>query len=139
MITSKWISAVAALVGSIACSEAAASQPSLPGSWEWTRPSNGCAEQYVFRDDRTVSIKSGVERLERTYLIAWAAQPNGRYKVTMTTVSDSGGRGCSETVEGNPARSSSVYILFGNSGDSMIVCPSETSANCIGPLTRNKQ
>lgn len=139
MVASKRISAAAALLGALACSDVVAQQPSLAGSWEWTRKSNGCAEQYVFRDDRTVSIKSGDERLERTYLMAWASQPNGRYKVTMTTVSDSGGRGCAETVEGNTARSGIVYILFGGSGETMLVCNSEAGADCIGPLKRNRQ
>jgi len=139
MVALERISAAAALLGAIACSDVAAQQPSLAGTWDWTRKSNGCAEQYVFRDDRTVSIRSGDERIERSYLMAWAAEPNGRYKVTMTTVSDSGGRGCADTVEGNTARSSIVYILFGGSGETMLVCNSLAGADCIGPLKRNRQ
>jgi hypothetical protein len=139
MVALERISAAAALLGAIACSDVAAQQPSLAGTWDWTRKSNGCAEQYVFRDDRTVSIKSGDERLERSYLMAWAAEPNGRYKVTMTTVSDSGGRGCADTVEGNTARSGTVYVLFGGSGETMLVCNSPGGADCIGPLKRNRQ
>jgi len=139
MVASKWISAAGTLLGTIASGDAAAQQPALAGTWDWTRKSNGCAEQYVFRDDRTVSIKSGDARLERTYLMAWSSQPNGRYKVTMTTVSDSGGRGCAETVEGNTARSGILYILFGGSGETMLICNSEAGADCIGPLKRNQQ
>ena len=125
------------LVAPVAAS-AASAQPSLVGEWNWTRKSNNCAETYVFRDNGTVSIKSGDEHLERSYLMAWAAEPTGRYRVTMTTANDSGGRGCADTIEGNTARSSTVHILFGGSGDTMLICTSPEGAECIGPLKRSR-
>lgn len=128
----------AAMLAAIASTAAVAAQPTIAGEWDWTRKSNNCSEQYVFRDDRTVSIKSGDERMERTYLMAWAPEPNGRYKVTLTTVKDSGGRGCADTVEGNTARSAVVYVLFGGSGETMLICNSPAGADCIGPLKRSR-
>jgi hypothetical protein len=117
---------------------AASTQPSLVGEWNWTRKSTNCAETYVFRDNGTVSIKSGDANLERNYLMAWAPEPNGRYRVSMTTVKDSGGQGCADTVEGNTARSGIVHILFGGSGETMLMCSSPAGADCIGPLKRNR-
>ncbi|HTT12915.1 MAG TPA: hypothetical protein VMG60_18740 [Burkholderiaceae bacterium] len=118
---------------------AAAGQPSLVGEWSWTRKANNCAETYAFRNNGTVSIKTGDETIERSYLMAWAPEPNGRYTVTMTTVKDSGGQGCADTVDGNTARSPTVHILFGGSGASMLICNSPAGADCIGPLKRNGQ
>jgi hypothetical protein len=115
---------------------AAAQQPSIVGTWDWTRKSNNCAEQYVFRRDGTVLIKSGDERLERTYLMAWSPEPTGRYKVTLTTVKDSGGRGCADAVETATARQGTVYVLFGGSRATMLVCNSPSEPDCIGPLRK---
>jgi len=117
----------------------AAGQPSLVGQWSWTRKSNNCAETYTFRDNGTVSISTGEEMLERNYRMAWAPESNGRYTVTMTTVKDSGGQGCADTAEGNTARSGTVHILFGGSGESMLICNSPAGADCIGPLKRNRE
>lgn len=129
-----------ALVALVICvsfgADVAAQQPSIVGAWDWTRKSNNCAEEYVFRADGTVLIKSGDERLERTYLMSWSPEPTGRYKVTLTTVKDSGGRGCADAVETATARQSTVYVLFGGSRATMLVCNSPSEADCIGPLRR---
>jgi len=127
-----------ALVSALALTEVAAKQPSVVGQWDWARKTNNCTERYVFRGDGTVSIQSGEEQVERTYLMTWAPEATGRYKVTLTTVKDSGGSGCADSVEGNTARSAVVHILFGGSGETMLICNSPEGADCIGPLKRTR-
>jgi hypothetical protein len=113
---------------------ATAAQPSLVGTWEWTRKSNNCAEQYTYRADGTVSVKSGERQMEGTYLIAWAPEPNGRYKLTKKKVKDSGGRDCSDS--GEDSQRSVAYLLFGQSGTTMIQCKTADGPDCVGPLRK---
>lgn len=80
-----------------ASSVATAQQPNLVGTWEWTRKANGCVERLDFRDDGTVAIRRGEERTENTYLMSWAPEPNGRYRLTLVTVKDHGGRDCEDS------------------------------------------
>lgn len=119
-----------------AVSDAAGQQPSIVGTWEWTRKANGCAEQYVFRDDGTVSIRSGEERTENTYLMAWAPEPTGRYQLTFTTVKDEGGRDCGEANDDKTGQRSTVYVLFAQSRESMIICRSAEGTDCTGLMRR---
>jgi hypothetical protein len=118
------------------CVPAAAQQPSIVGTWEWTRKNNNCSEHYVFRDDGTMSVKSGDAQTEGKYLMAWAAEPTGRYKLSLTTIEDSGGPGCADTVADRQSRQGVVYVLFGGSRETMIVCNSPEGADCIGPLKK---
>lgn len=118
----------------IAPMAAIAAQPSLVGTWEWTRKSNNCAEQYTYRADGTVLVKSGERQTEATYLIAWAPEPNGRYKLTTTKVKDSGGPDC-----GADGQREVVYVLFGQSGETMIQCQTLDGADCIGPLKKTNK
>jgi hypothetical protein len=115
---------------------AAAQQPSLVGTWEWTRKKNNCVEQYTFRDNGTAAVRSGEDRIETTFALAWAPEANGRYKLALKPVTDSGGRGCADTPEEAAARRGTVYVLFGGSGQTMILCTSLEGADCIGPLRR---
>jgi len=114
---------------------ASAQQPNLVGTWEWTRK-NGYSEQYVFRGDGTVSIKRGDKKTENTYLMSWAAEPNGRYKLAMVTVKDHGGRDCEDSTEDSTGMHSTVYILFAQSRETMIQCDSPDRANCTGLMKR---
>lgn len=125
------------LLATLGAHSAAAQQPSLVGTWEWTRKKNNCVEQYTFRDNGTASIRSGDDRIETTFALAWAAEPNGRYKLTLKPVTDSAGSGCADTPEDAAARRGVVYVLFGGSGGTMILCTSLEGADCIGPLKRS--
>ncbi len=118
---------------------ASGQQPSIVGTWEWTRKSNSCSEQYVYRDDGTLSVKRGEKLTENTYLMSWAPEPTGRYKLTMTTVKDNGGRDCADSTADNAGQRSVVYILFSQSRETMIQCDSPAGADCIGPLRRAAQ
>lgn len=126
--------AALALVGAVPC--AFGQQPDLVGAWEWVRKSNGCEERYVFRADGTLSITSGAARTENRYRMAWTPEPNGRYRLTITTVADDGGADCSNSTGDRTGRSSTAYILFSQSRASMILCDSPAGADCIGPLRR---
>lgn len=130
----RFVAAVLLIAG--ACKSAFAQQPSIVGTWEWTRKKNGCFEQYVFRDNGTVSIKRGEEQTENTYLMSWAAEPGGRYKLTITTVKDNGGRDCDDATEDNAGRRSVVYVLFSQSRESMIHCNSPAGTDCTGLMRR---
>jgi hypothetical protein len=121
------------------CKGAFGQQPYLVGTWEWTRKKNSCSEQYVFREDGTLLIRRGDERTENTYLMSWTPEPNGRYKLAMTTVKDDGGRDCADSTEDSTGRRSIVYILLGQSRETMILCDSPAGADCIGPLKRTTQ
>jgi hypothetical protein len=103
---------------------ASAQQPSIVGTWEGTRKKNGCVEQCVFRDDATLAIQRGEERTKNTYRTSWAPEPNGRYRLTLVTVKDHGGRDCEDSTEDSTGRRSVVYILFSQSRESMIFCTS---------------
>lgn len=111
-------------------------QPNLAGAWEWTRKKNGCVEQFVFRENGTVAITRGEERTENTYLMSWAPEPNGRYKLTITTVKDHGGRDCEDSGDDSTGRRSTVYILFSQSRESMIFCAAPEGADCTGLMRR---
>jgi len=115
---------------------ASAQQPNIVGTWKWTRMKDGCTEQYAFRADGTVSIKRGDKQTENTYLMSWAPEPNGRYKLTVVTVRDDGGRDCEDSTEDSTGRRSTVYILFGQSRETMIQCDSRDGANCTGLMKR---
>lgn len=111
-------------------------QPDLVGAWEWVRKSTGCEEKYVFRGDGTLSIASGAARTENRYRMAWTPEPNGRYRLTISTVADDGGVDCSNSTADRTGRSRSAYILFSQSRGSMLLCDSPAGADCIGPLRR---
>ena len=124
------------MLGAGAWTGASGQQPDLAGTWEWTRKKNGCAEQFVFRQDGTVSIRRGEELTENTYLMSWAPEPNGRYKLTITTVKDRGGRDCEESADDSTGRHAIVYILFSQSRESMIFCSSPEGTDCTGLMRR---
>lgn len=111
-------------------------QPSIVGTWEWARKSNNCTEQHVYRSDGTVSIRGGDRLIESTYRMSWAPEPNGRYRLTITTLKDSGGRGCTDDAAASVGNESVVYVLFGQSHETMIQCGTPAGADCIGPLKR---
>lgn len=113
-----------------------AQQPSLAGTWEWARKKDGCVERLAFRDDGTVTIRRGEETTENTYLMAWSPEPNGRYRLTMVTVKDDGGRDCDGATRDDSGRRSVVYILFSQSRESMIFCGSPEGADCTGLMRR---
>ena len=128
--------AVVLLDVALSKSSLAQQQPSIVGTWEWTRKANNCSEQYVFRADGTVSIKSGDALSQHTYRMSWAAEPNGRYKLTMTSVKEAGARGCVDAAEAAASLQRAYYVLFGGSRQTMLVCDSPAGADCIGPLKK---
>ena len=111
-------------------------QPEIVGTWEWTRKKDDCPEQYVYRQDGTLSVRRGEERTENTYRMSWAPEPNGRYRVTVVTVRDDGGRDCNGSVEDSTGGQSTVYVLFGQSQETMIQCGSPAGADCTGLMRR---
>jgi len=115
---------------------ASGQQPNIVGTWEWTRKSNGCSEQYVYREDGTLSVRRGEKLTENTDLMSWAPEPTGRYKLTMTTVKDNGGRDCADSTADSAGQRRIVYVLFSQSRETMIQCDSPAGADCSGPLRR---
>jgi len=111
-------------------------QPSIVGTWEWTRKSNGCSEQYVFRDDGTVAITSRDERLDSRFRMAWSPEPTGRYRLEMNVVKDHGGRDCGDADQDDTGRAQTLYALFSQSRETMILCGSVEGRDCLGPLRR---
>jgi hypothetical protein len=114
---------------------AAAGQPDIVGTWAWTHKS-GCAEQFVFRGDGTVSIRRGEKRTDSSYLMSWAPEPGGRYKLMLVTIKDFGGRDCAGSDESSTGKRTVLYVLFSQSGDSMIQCGSTSGADCTGLVRR---
>lgn len=127
--------AVAVLVCG-ACEGALGQQPDIVGTWEWTSKKSGCSEQYVYRRDGTLSIRRGEERTENTYRMSWAPEPTGRYRVSIATLTDNGGADCAGSTADGTGRQSVVYLLFGQSRETMIQCDSPEGADCTGLMTR---
>jgi len=115
---------------------ALAQQPSIVGSWEWSRKKDACPEVHVYREDGTLSVRSGGKSTENTFLMAWAPEPGGRYRLTVVTVKDDGGRDCDGSTEDRTGRQSVVYVLFSQSRESMIQCVSPSGADCTGLMRR---
>jgi hypothetical protein len=113
-----------------------AQQPNIVGTWEWARKKNGCVERHVYRSDGTLAITAGEKRTENTYLMSWAPEPNGRYRLTVVTVKDHGGRDCLDSTEDRTGRRTVVYVLFSQSRESMIQCESPAGADCTGLMKR---
>ena len=130
------LSATAALLTSGLWQAAFAQQPNIVGTWEWTRKKNGCLEQHVYKGDGTLSITAGEKHTENTYLMSWAPEPNGRYRLTVVTVKDHGGRDCLDSTEDRAGRRTVVYVLFSQSRESMIQCESPAGADCTGLMKR---
>jgi hypothetical protein len=128
--------ATLAVLGACAWTAALGQQPDLAGTWEWTRKKNGCMEQFDFSENGTVRIKQGGKSTENTYLMAWAPEPNGRYRLTMTTVKDHGGRDCEDSADDVTGRRSTVYLLFSQSREAMIMCRSPDGTDCTGLMRR---
>lgn len=128
--------ATAALALGGASTRAAGQQPDIVGSWEWTRKKDSCAERYVYRQDGTLSIRRGEELTENTYRMAWAPEPNGRYRVTVVTVGSDGGPDCDGATGDRTGRESVVYVLFGQSRETMIQCGSPAGTDCTGLMKR---
>jgi hypothetical protein len=126
----------AAVLGACAFTAALGQQPELAGTWEWTRKKDGCVERFVFRDNGTVAITRGEKRTENTYLRAWTPEPNGRFRLTITTVKDHGGRDCEGATDDSTGRRSVVYVLFSQSRESMIFCAAPEGTDCTGLMRR---
>lgn len=130
------VPAAVALLLVVASTGARAQQPDIAGTWEWSRRKDGCTEQHVYRPDGTLSILRGEERTESAYRMSWAPEPGGRYKLTVVTVKDDGGRDCDGSSDDDTGRQRIVYVLFGQSRETMIQCGSEAGADCTGLMRR---
>jgi hypothetical protein len=51
--------------------------------------------------------------------LAWSPEPNGRYKLTVTTVKDYGGSNCAESDEDRTGKTDELNLLFNQSRDTM--------------------
>jgi len=135
--------AVLATAGWLACAFGTAAhaqqQPSIVGTWDWSRKADGCAEEYQFRDNGTVLVFSGAETFESKYRMAWTPESTGRYKLTLTRLKSEGERGCTERQPQAIGAERVFYVLFGGSRQTMILCDSPAEADCIGPLKRNER
>ena len=81
-------------------------------------------------------MRSGPETLEDIYDIAPAPDGKGRFKLTMTTLKDHGGKDCADREEDDTGRSSTSYVVFGLRFQSLIICEDATANRCFGPLRR---
>ncbi len=128
--------ATLAVLGACAWTEALGQQPDLAGTWEWTRKKNGCVEQFDFRANGTVTIRQGGKSTENTYLMGWAPEPTGRYRLTVKTAKDNGGRDCEDSADDTTGRRGTVYLLFSQSREAMIMCQSPEGTDCTGLMRR---
>jgi len=128
--------ATLAVFGACTWTAALGQQPDLAGTWEWTRKKNGCEERFVFREDGTVTIRQGEKSTDNSYLMAWTPEPNGRFRLSITTVKDHGGRDCEDSAEDTTGRRSTSYLLFSQSRESMIMCKSPEGTDCTGLMRR---
>ena len=129
------LAAAAVLLGA-AWTAAQGQQPDIVGTWEWTHRKDGCLEQFVYRPDGSLSARRGEERTESTYRMSWAPEPSGRYGLTLVTNKDDGGRDCNGSTDDDTGRRRTVYVLFGQSRETMIQCDSPAGTDCTGLMRR---
>lgn len=130
--------AALAFTGWIGSRDAAAGSIDHPivGRWQLTHTASGCVETYEFRDDGTARVTSFEETLDERYEVSSTPEGRRRYRLTMTTVKDHGGRDCVGSTEDTTGKSSVGYIEFSSSTDTMIFCADATGAKCMGPLRK---
>jgi hypothetical protein len=114
-------------------------KPPIIGSWEWTRKTNNCTEVYSFKANGTAFVVSGEEKTENTYALSEALESSGRYKLTMTTTKDLGGRDCGYSSEDSTGKTSNIYLLFSPDGHMLAMCESELGTACFGPLRKKAE
>jgi hypothetical protein len=126
------------LAASLHAAAAAAGSIDHPivGRWQLTHTASGCVETYEFRDDGTARVTSFEETLDERYEVSSTPEGRRRYRLTMTTVKDHGGRDCVGSTEDTTGKSSVGYIEFSSSTDTMIFCADATGAKCMGPLRK---
>ncbi len=108
------------------------------GKWKWTLPDSSCSETYIFKPDGTTSVTSGEERSESVYRIASVPTTKGFFVMTDKITQNNGGKDC--TGDTTPIGDEvTMYISFDSSGESLIVCKSESFDTCFGPLKRVKE
>jgi hypothetical protein len=112
--------------------------PPLAGTWEWRVKDPPCTEVYTFRRDGTVHVVSADEKTDNTFELADRAEPAGRFRFTMTTTADSGGRDCAATTDDSTGKSATLYLLFNPAGDAFVMCTEPAGMACLGPLRRRK-
>ena len=132
MRSARALAVMVVLAASVAVS---ASAPPLVGRWQWPH-ANGCTEIYEFRSDGTARVTSGDETTDERYELSPSAEGKGRYKLTMTTVKDHGGKDCVGSVADTTGKSTTGYVEMNSTADVMVFCVDATSAKCMGPLRR---
>jgi hypothetical protein len=108
----------------------------LVGRWEWTHTGSGCVETYEFRSDGTARVTSLEETLDERYEVSPVAEGPRRYRLTMTTVKDHGGKDCVGSTADTTGQSSVGYIELDPSADAMVFCADATRTRCMGPLRK---
>lgn len=113
--------------------------PNLVGKWTWTRPTNNCTETYEFRSDGVALVTSGAEKTENRYSIAFSADKDGFYAMTITTTKDYGGKDCANSDDDSTGQTSTVYLKFHPTGNAHISCYEPNTKRCFGPIRRVPQ
>jgi hypothetical protein len=127
--------AVAAALYAAPTAAGAADHP-LVGRWQWTHTGSGCVETYEFRSDGTARVTSLEETLDERYEVSPVAEGPRRYRLTMTTVKDHGGKDCVGSSADTTGQSSVGYIELNPSADAMVFCADATRTKCMGPLRK---
>jgi hypothetical protein len=124
-----------ALIGCVATSAPPRPNHPIVGTWKFALADGKCFETYDFRPDGTRQVTSGEEALETAYEISDTPSPNDFYRFVDTVMKTNGKKDCSGelTPVGHVATS---YVRVHPSGDTHIVCRSESLNYCFGPIRR---
>ena len=106
------------------------------GQWQWTRSENSCTEVFDYRIDGTVSVVSGDEHTDNTYVIARLPDTEGFYAMTLKITKDHGGKDCADTTTDDTGHESRAYLLFEPGNGRYLSCREPNLSACYGPLQR---
>jgi hypothetical protein len=152
------LSLVAALLGALLCSFAAAqaagplpsashaatpdnaqgasAQHPIVGNWTWKLQGKACTESYEYRVNGSRTGSSGEEVIEGSYEIAPLPSLLGFYRLVETVTTANARRDCSGDLHEASDPPLTRYIQFNPKRDQFIICKAESLQACFGPLKR---
>jgi len=107
----------------------------IVGTWKYTYPASQCSETNIFNDDNTFTINSLDEVQTGTYVFESPVNVDGRYKVTLTFLSDNGLSSCTGDTTDSTGQVGSLYAEFATA-DQILWYASSSGGTPLGTFNR---
>jgi hypothetical protein len=115
---------------------AAAPSPTHPIIGTWIVVSSGsCSEVYRFKPDGTTLVTSAEEVARSNFNISPGPDAKGFYKLVDTIVQDNGKPDCDGQIT-SVGDSVTRFVHFQPSGNTFVMCETESTDACFGPFER---